>query len=151
MKLAAEYGGHLRMVDVGCGPATCGVALAETMADDDINIEYVGIDVSEEMRAEGERQMKRFGGQNISWRFASSMEEAAESLSDAAQSPTLTIFCFSHFFASIDGETAERLAEQIIKIMAARKEDNHMFVIMQPQEDNRLMAFRAFRKVMNEV
>ena len=151
MKLAAEYGGHLRMVDVGCGPATCGVALAETMADDDINIEYVGIDVSEEMRAEGERQMKRFGGRNISWRFASSMEEAAESLSDAAQSPTLTIFCFSHFFASIDGETAERLAEQIIKIMAARKEDNHMFVIMQPQEDNRLMAFRAFRKVMNEV
>ncbi len=151
MKLAAEYGGHLRMVDVGCGPATCGVALAATMADDDINIEYVGIDVSEEMRAEGERQMKRFGGRNISWRFASSMEEAAESLSDAAQSPTLTIFCFSHFFASIDGETAERLAEQIIKIMAARKEDNHMFVVMQPQEDNRLMAFRAFRKVMNEV
>lgn len=151
MKLAAEYSGHLRMVDVGCGPATCGVALAETMADDDINIEYVGIDVSEEMRAEGERQMKRFGGQNISWRFASSMEEAAESLSDAAQSPTLTIFCFSHFFASIDGETAERLAEQIIKIMASRKEDNHMFVVMQPQEDNRLMAFRAFRKVMNEV
>ena len=151
MKLAAEYGGHLRMVDVGCGPATCGVALAEIMADDDINIEYVGIDVSEEMRAEGERQMKRFGGRNISWRFASSMEEAAESLSDAAQSPTLTIFCFSHFFASIDGETAERLAEQIIKIMAARKEDNHMFVVMQPQEDNRLMAFRAFRKVMNEV
>lgn len=151
MKLAAEYGGHLRMVDVGCGPATCGVALAATMADDDINIEYVGIDVSEEMRAEGERQMKRFGGRNISWRFASSMEEAAESLSDAAQSPTLTIFCFSHFFASIDGETAERLAEQIIKIMASRKEDNHMFVVMQPQEDNRLMAFRAFRKVMNEV
>lgn len=151
IKLAAEYGGHLRMVDVGCGPATCGVALAEIMADDDINIEYVGIDVSEEMRAEGERQMKRFGGRNISWRFASSMEEAAESLSDAAQSPTLTIFCFSHFFASIDGETAERLAEQIIKIMAARKEDNHMFVIMQPKEDNRLMAFRAFRKVMNEV
>lgn len=151
MKLATEYGGHLRMVDVGCGPATCGVALAETMADEDINIEYVGIDVSEEMRAEGERQMKRFGGRNISWRFASSMEEAAESLSDAAQSPTLTIFCFSHFFTSIDGETAERLAEQIIKIMAARKEDNHMFVIMQPQEDNRLMAFRAFRKVMNEV
>ena len=121
------------------------------MADDDINIEYVGIDVSEEMRAEGERQMKRFGGRNISWRFASSMEEAAESLSDAAQSPTLTIFCFSHFFASIDGETAERLAEQIIKIMASRKEDNHMFVVMQPQEDNRLMAFRAYRKVMNEV
>ncbi len=151
IKLAAEYGGHLRMVDVGCGPATCGVALAEIMADDDINIEYVGINVSEEMRAEGERQMKRFGGRNISWRFASSMEEAAESLSDAAQSPTLTIFCFSHFFASIDGETAERLAEQIIKIMAARKEDNHMFVIMQPQEDNRLMAFRAFIKVMNEV
>ena len=151
MKLAAEYGGRLRMVDVGCGPATCGVALSATMADDDINIEYVGIDVSEEMRAEGERQMKRFGGRNISWRFASSMEEAAESLSDAAQSPTLTIFCFSHFFASIDGETAERLAEQIIKIMAARKEDNHMFVVMQPQEDNRLMAFRAFRKVMNEV
>ena len=151
MKLAAEYGGHLRMVDVGCGPATCGVALAATMADDDLNIEYVGIDVSEEMLAEGERQMKRFGGRNISWRFASSMEEAAESLSDAAQSPTLTIFCFSHFFASIDGETAERLAEQIIKIMAARKEDNHMFVVMQPQEDNRLMAFRAFRKVMNEV
>ena len=151
MKLAAEYGGRLQMVDVGCGPATCGVALAETMADDDINIEYVGIDVSEEMRAEGERQMKRFGGRNISWRFASSMEEAAESLSDAAQSPTLTIFSFSHFFASIDGETAERLAEQIIKIMAARKEDNHMFVVMQPQEDNRLMAFRAFRKVMNEV
>ena len=151
MKLASEYGGHLRMVDVGCGPATCGVALAETMADEDINIEYVGIDVSEEMRTEGERQMKRFGGRNISWRFASSMEEAAESLSDAAQSPTLTIFCFAHFFASIDGETAERLAEQIIKIMAARKEDNHMFVVMQPQEDNRLMAFGAFRKVMNEV
>lgn len=151
VKLASEHGGHLRMVDIGCGPATCGVALAETLADDDINIEYVGIDVSEEMLAEGERQTERFGGRNISWRFASSMEEAAESLSDATQSPTLTIFCFSHFFASIDGETAERLAEQIIKIMASRKEDKHMFVVMQPQEDNRLMAFRAFRKVMNEV
>ena len=139
------------MVDVGCGPATCGVALAATMADDDINIEYVGIDVSEEMLAEGERQTERFGGRNISWRFASSMEEAAESLSDAALSPTLTIFSFSHFFASIDGETAERLAEQIIKIMASRKEDKHMFVVMQTQEDNKLMAFRAFRKVMNEV
>ena len=151
VKLATEYGGRLRMVDVGCGPATCGLALAETMADEDINIEYVGIDVSEEMLAEGERQTERFGGRNISWRFASSMEEAAESLSDAALSPTLTIFSFSHFFASIDGETAERLAEQIIKIMASRKEDKHLFVVMQPQEDNRLMAFRAFRKVMNEV
>ena len=151
VKLATEYGGRLRMVDVGCGPATCGLALAETMADEDINIEYVGIDVSEEMLAEGERQTERFGGRNISWRFASSMEEAAESLSDAALSPSLTIFSFSHFFASIDGETAERLAEQIIKIMASRKEDKHLFVVMQPQEDNRLMAFRAFRKVMNEV
>ena len=55
MKMAESCGKQVVMIDIGCGPATYGIAFAQRFAAEMNKIEYVGVDTSEEMLRMGER------------------------------------------------------------------------------------------------
>ena len=154
--IAARHDMRVRMIDFGCGPATCGVALAKAMEEEKrsgstLAIEYIGIDVSEAMRAKSEKEMQGIKTtNNLSWRFVDSIDEIADNPSPVNPSPgcsSLTIFSFSHFFACINGEEAESLANKIKRMMSDNPDNDHLFFVLQPEDDDRLRSYRVFKKM----
>ena len=148
------------MVDMRCGPATCGVALAESLKETTSSptvptLSYIGIDISEAMRIKGEEEMstkvdkatpQTSKANNIRWQFVPSMDEAAVLL--ATINSSLIIFNFSHFFACIDGETAEILANKIKNIMSTFPKNEYLFIVQQSADDDRLRSYGVFKKVV---
>lgn len=173
MNGAIKHNGHIRMVDIGCGPATCGVALAESLKENKdcatpVSLEYIGVDVSEAMRIKAEEEMqaemeKSQRGKetnkrekeemrqtdkdsNVSWLFVSSIDDAAERL--ASKDSSLVILNFSHFFACIDVETAELLASKIKNMMTTNADNDYMVVVQQSADDDKLRSYGVFSKVL---
>ncbi len=159
--LANRHDRRVKMIDFGCGPATCGVALAEVMGKIEkgkieckhsLNVEYIGIDTSEAMRTKGEEEMQHAAtNKNISWQFAESLETLPHdtTLYDSTLNKSaLVILNFAHFFASIDSETAEALAVNIKRI--TDDNNDYMWIVQQEEDDNRLRSYRVFRKYMKE-
>lgn len=147
IRRAQKHGGRIRMIDIGCGPATCGMAfcgLLSNSAFEMSSVEYVGIDTSEAMRMKGEENMRSVNG-DTKLMFAASLDEMAQDTYGADS--TLTIFNFSHFFECIDGVEAEMLAGNISSIMSAQTNNDYMFIVMQVPEDERLRSYRVFRKI----
>ena len=142
-ELAGKCGCRVRMIDMGCGPATCGVAMAEAMPD--MTLEYIGVDVSEAMRERGERMMRQSGG-GASFRFVSSLEEQATQ--DASVAPALVILNFSHFFACISGDTAEQIAYRLKKMMSGNTGCRWLMLVQQTADDARLRSYRVFCRCM---
>ncbi len=152
--IAARHEGRVRMIDFGCGPATCGVALAQAIKETKqahgakLTVEYVGIDVSEAMRDRAEEEMRQLENANyMSWRIVASDEEIG---SDTTGSSSLTILNFAHFFVCIDGEEAEALANRTKKIMRENAKNEYLTIVMQEKEDDRLQSYRAFEKLKRE-
>ena len=153
--IAARHEGRVRMIDFGCGPATCGVALAQAIKEAEqargakLTVEYVGIDVSEAMRDRAEEEMRRLENADyMSWRIVASAEETGSS--DTTGSSSLTILNFAHFFACIDGEEAEALANWAKKTMRENAKNEYLTIVMQEKEDDRLQSYRAFEKLKRE-
>ncbi len=158
--LALKHNGRITMVDMGCGPATCGVALAERLKETTSSpivpiLSYIGIDISEAMRIKGEEEMstkvdkatpQTSKANNIRWQFVPSMDEAAVLL--ATINSSLIIFNFSHFFACIDGETAEILANKIKNIMSTFPKNEYLLIVQQSADDDRLRSYGVFKKVV---
>ena len=169
---AIKHNGRIKMVDIGCGPATCGVALAESLKENKdcvtpLSLEYIGVDVSEAMRIKAEEEMQAVmeksqrgketnkrgkeemrqtnKDSNISWLFVASIDDAAERL--ASKDSALVIFNFSHFFACIDVETAETLASKIKNMMTTNADNDYMVVVQQSTDDDKLRSYEVFSKV----
>ena len=145
--LAKEHGGRVKMIDFGCGPATCGVALHKATP---LRFEYIGIDTSEAMRAEGKKQMEKSCDGSIGCRFAASVDEiiAGNNLIDNDKAPALVILNFSHFFACIDVTEAEKLAEKLAQTMSAHTDNRYIFFILQSDSDKRMRAYEVFSKII---
>ena len=146
-EFAKECGGRVAMVDFGCGPATCGTAFRKATS---LPFSYIGIDISEAMRAEGERRISEVADGNISYCFAASLDEAAaaDKLPGDNNAPFLVIFNFSHFFACIDVAEAEQLAENIAQIMSAHPANRYLFFTLQSDSDSRARPYDVFRKTI---
>ena len=170
---AIKHNGRIKMVDIGCGPATCGVALAESLKENKdcvtpVNLEYIGVDVSEAMRIKAEEEMQSLmeksqrgketnkrekeemrqtdKDSNVSWLFLASIDDADGLL--ASKDSALVIFNFSHFFACIDVETAETLASKIKNMMTTNADNDYMVVVQQSTDDDKLRSYEVFSKVL---
>ena len=84
----------------------------------------------------------------MSWRIVASTEETGSS--DTTGSSSLTILNFAHFFACIDGEEAEALANWTKKTMRENAKNEYLTIVMQEKEDDRLQSYRAFEKLKRE-
>ena len=162
MKMAESCGKQVVMIDIGCGPATYGIAFAQRFAAEMNKIEYVGVDTSEEMLRMGERlfderrlcehEHNEKYWANVEQRFTSSLDEAVESLmlddeADKKSPPSrLVVFNIAHLFACIDGNMAETLAMKINGIIQRYPQNKYTVIVTENEFDRRMRSYRVFAR-----
>lgn len=162
MKMAESCGKQVVMIDIGCGPATYGIAFAQRFAAEMNKIEYVGVDTSEEMLRMGERlfderrlcehEHNEKYWANVEQRFTSSLDEAVESLmlddeADKKSQPSrLVVFNIAHLFACIDGNMAETLAMKINGIIQRYPQNKYTVIVTENEFDRRMRSYRVFAR-----
>ena len=165
MKMAESCGKQVVMIDIGCGPATYGIAFAQRFAAEMNKIEYVGVDTSEEMLRMGERlfderrlcehEHNEKYWANVEQRFTSSLDEAVESLmlddeADKKSQPSrLVVFNIAHLFACIDGNMAETLAMKINGIIKRYPQNKYTVVVTDNDFDRRMRSYGVFKRCVN--
>ena len=165
MKMAESCGKHVVMIDIGCGPATYGIAFAQRFAAEMNKIEYVGVDTSEEMLRMGERlfderqtsnqQPSEKQWANVEHRFTSSIDEAADILksdNETEESCLLSrfvVFNIAHLLACIDGNMAETLAMKINGIIKRHPQNKYTVVVTDNDFDRRMRSYGVFKRCVN--
>ena len=66
---------RVQMIDIGCGPATCGIAFAEIFKEVAPGMVYAGIDVSTEMKRMGKYLLNDVFNGEINWQMFNSFNE----------------------------------------------------------------------------
>ncbi len=141
---------RLHFIDIGCGPATCGLAFAEQFYDIAPNMVYTGIDVSAAMKNMGKLLLDEvFDGRlNYQWKesFSSLNENFWEGCSETS---SLVIFNMSYFFSNINAVFAERLAGQIVDIIKRYSLNRYIIFIQHSECDHNLNSYKVFRRVLS--
>lgn len=141
--------GRVKLIDIGCGPGTCGIAFGEEASDIPISLSYIGIDVSHDMKSMARKMLEN--SRNITYcDFKESlMEITDEAWKSFSELPNLVVFNFSYFFSNVDSSFIERLANRIMEIMGKNPLNKYMFVIQQSDHDNRIRSYRDFKKLLS--
>lgn len=143
--------GCVRMIDIGCGPATDGIAFAEQFCGSAKRIEYIGIDTSEAMRNIAGRLLATAAPDTMTWQLYDSVEWIGDSVPTTdREAPSLTVFNLSHFFACADGRFAENLAANIAAMAEKDKPSMCIAVIRQSAYDARMRSYTVFKKCMEQ-
>ena len=164
MKMAESCGKHVVMIDIGCGPATYGIAFAQRFAAEMTKIEYVGVDTSEEMLRMGERlfderqicnqQPSEKQWTNVEHRFTNSIDEAADILKSDNETEEcclpsrLVVFNIAHLFACIDGNMAETLAMKINGMKQRYPKNKYTVVMTENEFDRQMRSYGIFNRCM---
>lgn len=164
MKMAESCGKHVVMIDIGCGPATYGIAFAQRFAAEMTKIEYVGVDTSEEMLRMGERlfderqicnqQPSEKQWANVEHRFTNSIDEAADILKSDNETEEcclpsrLVVFNIAHLFACIDGNMAETLAMKINGMIQRYPKNKYTVVMTENEFDRQMRSYGIFNRCM---
>ena len=143
---AHACGDKVCVVDCGCGPATAGVSFAAAFGSL-LSINYVGIDVSADMRMMARRMMEAADCcQNLST-YASFSEIPSEYWTGLGSESALSVFLFSEFFSCITPAQAERLACRLVEKMRRGPQYRYLFVV---SPDGTAPAFHTFRRIVSE-
>lgn len=142
--------GRVHMIDIGCGPATCGIAFAETFLREAPNMVYTGIDVSTEMKRMG----KNFLNDALHGKLQCQMLDSFNSLdvnfwNGCSELPSLVIINMSYFFSNVAAKFTEKLAMQIIEIIKKYPLNKFLFFIQHSECDKKLNSYRVFRHVLS--
>lgn len=140
-------GGCATVTDIGCGPATCGIAFAEMFGEKIGHIRYVGIDISESMRDMARRMLTATAPDNMTW-HVTNPAEGIEDVQGYTARPSLSVFCLSHFFACIDGNAAESLAANIAQAAGKRSSGTAVVIVIESAYDFRMRSYAVFRRSM---
>ena len=141
--------GNVQLIDIGCGPATCGLAFAEQFLDTAPKMRYNGIDVSVAMRDMGEQLIKDTLDEQLRYRFFESLNELNDTYWDAiSETPSLVIFNLSYFFSNVDPAFAEALANRICEIIKKKPANRYVFIIQHSETDYKLNSFMVFKRVI---
>lgn len=142
---AERYNGDVTVIDIGCGPATCGIAFAEVFGERTRHIRYIGIDISESMRIMAQRMLVAIAPDKTAWQFTDSTEDI---INDMNSSPvtSLTVFNMSHFFTCIDGNVAESLAANIAKGAARNPADILVITVQESECGIKMRSYTVFKR-----
>lgn len=149
--MAREVNGRIRMVDIGCGPATCGIAFAEQLSGRFPDIHYTGIDVSVAMRSMARKML----GDTTEGRMRMSFKTSFSELDDGYWAsvsvvPNLVVVNMSYFFSNVDSSFTENLANRMIKVMADNPLNRYVFVIQHSAYDSRIRSFIVFKRLLSQ-
>lgn len=141
--------GRVHMIDIGCGPATCGIAFAESFLHEAPNMVYTGIDVSAEMK----RMEENLLNDALHGKLQCQMLDSFNSLdvnfwNGCSELPSLIIISMSYFFSNVTAQFTERLAMQISEIMKKYPLNRYLFFIQHSECDWKLNSYRVFRHVL---
>ena len=148
----SSVNGRVQMFDIGCGPATCGIAFHEIFKDTTPNMVYTGIDVSTEMKRMGKNLLNDVFSGKLHHQMLSSINEIDMSYWEGcSELPSLVIFNMSYFFSNVTANFTEKLATQISEIMKKYPLNRYLFFIQHSECDKRLNSFRVFKQVLSSL
>ena len=149
--MVKNVNGRVIMVDIGCGPATCGIVFAELLHAQLSNVRYVGIDVSIAMKNMAQKLLGDVTEGRMGMSFKSSFHELDDSFWESvSEVPNLVIFNMSYFFSNVDSTFTENLANRIINVMKANPRNRYVFVIQHSEHDSRIRSFVVFKRLLGQ-
>ena len=150
--ISAQIGsvnGRVQMIDIGCGPATCGTAFAEIFLPEAPNMVYTGIDVSAEMKKMGKKFLDDVLQGGLHYQMLDSFKALDTNFWDGcSELPSLVIINMSYFFSNVTAQFTERLAIQISEVMKKYPLNRYLFFIQHSEFDKKLNSYRVFRHVL---
>lgn len=136
-------------IDMGCGPATAGLAFMDVFGDVVSNVEYYGIDTSEAMLDMAEKMMKDGYGDKVCFNKVRSFSQLdANFWAGVSEVPSLVVFNFSNFFSMVSPAFSEKLANQISNIMKKYPLNKYEFFILQAEGEENSKSCRVFKNGM---
>ena len=145
----ASVNQRVQMIDIGCGPATCGIAFAEIFKEAAQDMVYTGIDVSTEMKRMGRNLLDEVFSGDINYQMLNSFNELDASYWEGcSELPSLIIFNMSYFFSNVSAQFTERLAIQMSEIIKKHPLNKYMFIIQHSECDNKLNSFKVFKRIL---
>lgn len=144
------FHGRVQMIDIGCGPATCGISFREVYGAEAPNMVYTGIDISTEMKQMGRRMMEQMFSSNVHIQMKESLNELEDGFWDGcSELPSLVVFNLSYFFSNISAVTAEQMARQILGVMQRYTLNRYVLFIQHAETDRSLNSYKAFRNIIS--
>lgn len=141
--------GNVQIIDIGCGPATCGLAFGEEFLDAAPKMRYNGIDISVAMRNMGEHLLTSVFEGKLRHKFFESFNELNDTYWDAiSETPSLVVFNLSYFFSNVDPAFAEDLAKRICEVMKRKPTNRYVFIIQHSETDYKLESFKVFKRIV---
>lgn len=145
----SSVNGRVQMIDIGCGPATCGIAFAEIFKAEAPNMVYTGIDVSTEMKRMGKKFMDDVFQGDLHCQMTDSFNALGGSFWDGcSELPSLVIINISYFFSNVTAQFTERLAIHISEVMKKYPLNKYVFFIQHSEYDKKLNSYRVFKQVL---
>lgn len=142
--------GRVQMIDIGCGPATCGIAFAEIFNKKAPNMVYTGIDVSTEMKRMGKKFIDDIFHEGLHYHMIDSFNALDDSFWDGcSELSSLVIINMSYFFSNVTAQFTERLAIHISEVMKKYPLNKYLFFIQHSEHDKQLNSYKVFKKVLN--
>ena len=141
---------RVQMIDIGCGPATCGIAFAETFKAAAPNMVYTGIDVSTEMKRMAVSMLDDVFNSSINHQMFHSFNQLDRTFWEAcSELSSLVVFNMSYFFSNVSAQFSERLALQIIETMKNHPLNRYVFFIQHAECDSKLNSFKVFKQILS--
>lgn len=148
-KQIASFDGRVQMIDIGCGPATSGMAFAELFHDSVPLLVYTGVDTSEAMRQLGQKMLEDMFDGRLFVQMNSSFGDLNASFWEGCSDlPSLIVFNLSYLFSNVSAMFAEELARQISEVMRRYPLNRYVFFMQQADIDSRLNACQVFRRIL---
>lgn len=141
--------GRVQMIDIGCGPATCGAAFAEMFIPEAPNMVYTGIDMSAEMKNMAKKLLDEVCKGRLHYQMKDSFRELDASFWDGcSELPSLMIINLSYFFSNVSAQFTERLAIQIGEVMKKYPLNKYLFFIQHSELDKDLNSYKVFKQIL---
>lgn len=141
---------NIMFVDMGCGPATAGLAFMEVFGDVVSMVEYYGVDTSEAMLEMAEKMMHDGYADKVGIHTVNSLSRLnANFWSAISEVPSVVVFNFSYFFSNVSPTFAENLANQIAQIVNNHPLNKYVFFVLQAQGEESIKSYRVFEKLIS--
>lgn len=141
--------GRVQLIDIGCGPATCGLSFFELYGKELPDLFYVGVDISEAMQQKGRDLIDKLYRGRMRYRMVDRLDALEPAFWEiCSELSSLFIFNFSYLFANVTAQFAEQLAHQIAHLMEQYPLNRYLFIVQQSVFDSQLNAYRIFLDVL---
>lgn len=141
---------NIMFVDMGCGPATAGLAFMEVFGDVVSMVEYYGVDTSEAMLEMAEKMMHDGYADKVGIHTVNSLLRLnANFWSAISEVSSVVVFNFSYFFSNVSPTFAENLANQIAQIVNNHPLNKYVFFVLQAQGEESIKSYRVFEKLIS--